>query len=768
MSSSWRSAAAFLPPPAPLLARFGQSARRAVAGRAASTTTPPVAALRVYPSSSPRPGGGGQAGGGGSAERWPPYPDDAPDGGGGRQSGRQADGSSSGRGGRGDGGGGGGRRGGGRGGARAARSKRVSPFFEDALPDAARRDGGWSSSAAAGTRGGWRDGPAGPRGAGGSGGGRAVDGHGRRPSSAALGHGGSRGGGRGGADQSDRGGHAPSVTEVAEATAVASTSPDVAAFAAAGLAAVVVRRGKARLFRDGGSPLVYGGAVSTLVAGAGVDTSAVTIGSPVGVVDGAGCAIGFGIFNPDSLYRVRLLRLLTPPPRSGGASSPTAAADANLDTDADADAAGREANPAIAGLSLAGEVRRRLAAAAALRDRLRLPAAGSITAYRLVNGEGDRLSGLAVDVYGSVAVVSSSAAWVEVHRPLITEALQGVLPQGAELVWRWSADRLKQDGWMSATPASPRGDDDGAVDGAAANTLSSTGGISHAAAAEGPAGDETEVLEAGLRFVVSLRRGQKTGFYVDQRENRSEVGRVLPPALGAGTGGGGRVLDAFCYTGGFGVHALAAGAAAVTFVDSSGAALALARRNVAANFPAARIATATVSTTAGLVVDTLPSTAAVEGGDGAGRDGVSGDGAAGARAETMFVTGDAVAALDALAAGGAANPTGFDVVVVDPPKLAPTAAVLDRAARKYGRINAAAIGTLSRSRGGVLISCTCSAAMSADRGRFVDTVRSAGRAAGRELTLLRVSGAAADHPVDPGSLSSSYLTVCWFAVGPAE
>ncbi|GAB0492108.1 hypothetical protein MMPV_003367 [Pyropia vietnamensis] len=739
--SSWRSATAFLPPPAPLLARFGQSAGRAVAGRAASTTSPPVAALRVYSSSSPRPGGGGRGGGGGGGSTaGRPLPDDAPDGSGRRQSGGRIDGSSQGRGGRGGGGASGGGRGGGRGKARVAWPVGVSPSIEDAIPDATRREGGWLSAAAAGARGGRLDGPAGRRGGGG-------------------------GGGRGAAHRGDREGPAPSAGEVADATAVAAASSDVAAFAAAGLAAVVVRRGRARLFRDGGSPLVFGGAVSTLVAGAGVDTSTVTMGSPVGVVDGAGVAIGFGVYNPDSLYRVRLLRLLAPLPWEGSGSSPAAAADPNLDgDDAYVDTAGSKANPAIAGLSLAGEVRRRLVAAVALRDRLRLPAAGSTTAYRLVNGEGDRLSGLAVDVYESVAVVSSSAAWVEVHRPLVTEALRGVLPQGTNLIWRRSADRLKQDGWVLPTPALPSGGDDGAADGAATNTPAVTGGLTDAAGAEGPAGDEIEILEAGLRFVVSLQRGQKTGFYVDQRENRSSVGGVLPPASGAASGGGGRVLDAFCYTGGFGVHALAAGAAAVTFVDSSGAALALARRNVAANFPAARIATATMSTTAGLVMDAPPATAtAAAGGNGPGDDG-----AAGACVEATFVTGDAVAALDALAAGGVANPTGFDVVVVDPPKLAPTAAVLDRAARKYGRINAAAIGTLSRGRGGVLISCTCSAAMSADRARFVDTVRSAGRAAGRELTLLRASGAAADHPVDPGSLTSSYLTVCWFAVSPAE
>ncbi|KAK1863542.1 hypothetical protein I4F81_006097 [Pyropia yezoensis] len=533
--------------------------------------------------------------------------------------------------------------------------------------------------------------------------------------------------------------------------------------AAAAVAAVVVVVAAATAVR--GCPLVYGGAVSTLVGGAGVDTAAVAVGSPVGVVDGAGGAIGFGVYNPDSLYRVRLLRLLAPPPRSGGAAPAADGADAGAE--ADAAAAGRGANPAIAGLSLAGEVRRRLAAAAALRHRLRLPSAGTTTAYRLVNGEGDRLSGLAVDVYGAVAVVSSSAAWVEVHRPLITDALRGVLPPGTEVVWRWSADRLKQDGWVAPTAAaSPVGNEGAATDDSAATTGSAADGPATAP----PEGDETEVLEAGLRFAVSLRRGQKTGFYVDQRENRSAVRGVLPPtaaaaaattAAAAGTGGG-RVLDAFCYTGGFGVHALAAGAADVTFIDSSGAALALARRNVAANFPAASIATATVSTTAGLVVDAPPAAAAAAAAAASDVD------AAGSGAATTFVTGDAVAALDALAAGGEANPAGFDVVIVDPPKLAPTAAVLDRAARKYGRINGAAIGTLSRASGGVLISCTCSAAMSADRARFVDTVRSAGRAAGRELTLLRVSGAAADHPVDPGSLSSSYLTVCWFAVGPAE
>jgi len=394
-------------------------------------------------------------------------------------------------------------------------------------------------------------------------------------------------------------------------------------------------------------------------------------------------------------------------------------------------------------VSLGAEVAARLAAAAALRARLRLPRADT-TAYRLVNGEGDRLSGLAVDVYGRVAVVSSSAAWVQVHRALLTDALVAVLPQGVAVVWRRSADRLRQDGWVPP-PA--------LADAVGVDAAADAGEVDAAGADGGGGAAEAEVLECGLCFTVSLRRGQKTGFYVDQRENRAAVGGVLPPPPlppGSGRAGGGRVLDAFCYSGGFGVHALAAGASHVTFVDSSGAALALARRNVGANFPGATLATATVSATAGLVADAPPPART--------------DGAAGATA--TFVTGDAVAALDALAAGTTANAGGFDVVIVDPPKLAPTAAVLDRAARKYGRINGAALRTLSPA-GGVLISCTCSAAMSADRGRFVETVRAAGRGVGRELTLLRTSGAAADHPVDPASPQGSYLTVCWFAVGPA-
>ncbi|OSX74525.1 hypothetical protein BU14_0285s0013 [Porphyra umbilicalis] len=695
-----RSAAAFLPPPTPLLATLRRCAWRPVAAptpaaAAATLTTAtgsrrssPSAALRVYPSTR-RGSGGGDDGGGGRFTG---------DGGG---DGGSGPGRSS-RGGRGGGGAGapwrgrGGAVGGG--GARAARRAGMSPFFEDALPPSARRDGGTESfqdgggyggdraPAGVAPRGGRRDAPARGRGGGG-------DARGGRRSGAppARSGGGGGSGGRGGERDAP-----PSPAEVAEATATAAVSADVAAFAAAGLPAVVLRRGKARLFRDGGSPLVFGGAVASLVAGDGVDVGAVAAGSPVGVVDGAGGAIGFGVYNPDSLYRVAA----------------------------------------------------RLAAAAALRARLRLPRADT-TAYRLVNGEGDRLSGLAVDVYGRVAVVSSSAAWVEAHRALITDALVAVLPRGVAVVWRRSADRLRQDGWVPPpAPADSVGSDADAESVAHGDDAGADGGGGSA---------EAEVLEGGLSFTVSLRRGQKTGFYVDQRENRAAVGGVLPPPpppAGGGRVGGGRVLDAFCYSGGFGVHALAAGASEVTFVDSSGAALALARRNVAANFPGAAVATATVSTTAGLVADDAAAAASPT------------DGGGGGATTATFVTGDAVAALDALAAGSAANAAGFDVAIVDPPKLAPTAAVLDRAARKYGRINGAALRTLAPA-GGVLISCTCSAAMSADRGRFVETVRAAGRGAGRELTLLRTSGAAADHPVDPASPQGSYLTVCWFAVGPA-
>ena len=208
-------------------------------------------------------------------------------------------------------------------------------------------------------------------------------------------------------------------------------------------------------------------------------------------------------------------------------------------------------------------LRARVQSAAEKRRRLQLPSAcGDTTAYRLVNSEGDRISGLIVDVFGSTAVVQSGAAWCEVHRASIESAV--LAESGAErLVWKRAESRLQQDGWAAAPPAECADD--------------------FFAMAEEEEEDEEEeeekeeeVLELGLRYAVSLAAAsQKTGFYCDQRENRALVRDLVRP--------GDRVLDLCCYSGGFSLNAAKAGAGAVVGVDSSRAAVDLARRNARLN-----------------------------------------------------------------------------------------------------------------------------------------------------------------------------------------
>lgn len=431
---------------------------------------------------------------------------------------------------------------------------------------------------------------------------------------------------------------------------------------------VTLTGGKSRLFKMG-NPLVFSGAVHKVHGNPGA-------GDIVDVHDGAGGRIGWGMYNPHSLYRVRLLAHVPSP-----------------------DAEHRDVGALLA---------TRLNAAAARRDACRLPSE-STTAYRLCNSEGDRISGLVVDVFNNVAVVVSSAFWLELHVDAVTKALLGL--RGIErVIWRRADARLKQDGWPPALEAGGEAGGEGAVgegdDGAADDMVDETV-------------DETEVvLESGLKFEVSLLGGQKSGFYCDQRDNRAAVAALCR---------GKRMLDLFCYSGGFSLAAAAAGAAEALGVDSSGAALSLARRNAQLN----------------------------------GVEGV-----------TSFLQADIFYFLEnggllqrdesgqrQLAEGGA--PRGWDVVICDPPKFAPSVRDLQKATRKYRKLNGLAMRALKP--GGLLVSCTCSAAMS-QSGTFLQTLQEAAEDVGRTITLVSESGAARDHMLHPAVMESRYLTCLMLVV----
>ena len=210
-------------------------------------------------------------------------------------------------------------------------------------------------------------------------------------------------------------------------------------------------------------------------------------------------------------------------------------------------------------------------------------------------------------------------------------------------------------------------------------------------------GSETVVfLESGLRFEADVWRGQKTGFFLDQRENRQRV-----RALAAGR----EVLDGFCYTGGFAMAALAGGAKRVLAVESSAPALEVARENLAANpLDASRM---------------------------------------------RFEQADVFAYLRALRDRGAK----FDLVVLDPPKFAPTAAQAKNAARAYKDINLLAFKLLSP--GGLLATFSCSGGVAAEL--FQSIVAGAALDAGVEGRIIERFGAAADHPVALGFPEGEYL-----------
>lgn len=196
----------------------------------------------------------------------------------------------------------------------------------------------------------------------------------------------------------------------------------------------------------------------------------------------------------------------------------------------------------LAAASIATLIRERLRQAKIVRESIGLPNEQT-NAYRLFNSEGDGLSGLTIDCFQNVMVVASSAYWVELHRETIMHEIAMLFPQD-QIVWRAQAKPLRQDGWN-------------VVEEAETSSL-----------------DDITVLEAGIIYQVNLMQTQKTGLFLDQRENHQRVA-----AIAAGK----KVLDLYTYTGGFALHAAKAGARKVTAVDSSAQAIAQGKQNAHLN-----------------------------------------------------------------------------------------------------------------------------------------------------------------------------------------
>ncbi|MBZ5587646.1 MAG: class I SAM-dependent rRNA methyltransferase [Acidobacteriia bacterium] len=312
----------------------------------------------------------------------------------------------------------------------------------------------------------------------------------------------------------------------------------------------------------------------------------------------------------------------------------------------------------------AATLRERVLDAACLRDRLRLDA----DAYRLVHSEGDLLPGLVIDRYGATAVCQLfEPAW-EPCLPVLSDVLGEELGLGNVLV--------------------RKGDSPGSVPTTLRGVLPEAGVI---------------IREGPLRFQVDLVGGQKTGFFLDQRENRRRIGSL---ARGA------RVLNLFSYSGGFAVTALAGGATRAVNVDASEAALTLARKAYELN--SLRV-----------------------GGDD-------------------FIVGDAFRVVRALAAAG----ERFDIVIVDPPAFVKRRADLGAGLRGYKDINIQALRVLGT--GGLLFTCSCSALVSEQQ--FGEVVSGAALDAGRALRVLERRGAGPDHPVSAHCPETSHLKAWLCAV----
>jgi 23S rRNA (cytosine1962-C5)-methyltransferase len=291
---------------------------------------------------------------------------------------------------------------------------------------------------------------------------------------------------------------------------------------------------------------------------------------------------------------------------------------------------------------------------------------GPACACRLVFSESDGLSGLTVDRYGAWLVVQFTSLAMAQRQEMIAELLVELLqPRGIYLRTEKGIGGLEglelQDRLLWGEP---------------------------------PPADLT-VEEAGLRFHVNIELGQKTGFFLDQRDNRPAVARYAA---------GRRVLDMFCYSGAFGLFAARAGALSVLGVDASEGALELARANAQCNQLADR---------------------------------------------TTYLKADAFKHLQVLVEAG----EQFDLVILDPPKFARSRKAIDEALGGYRRLQALALRLLPKD--GILVTCCCSGLIT--QAMLLELLSQLGQEEKRNIQLLEMRGQAPDHPVALSCPETSYL-----------
>ncbi|MBQ3609575.1 MAG: class I SAM-dependent rRNA methyltransferase [Bacteroides sp.] len=308
--------------------------------------------------------------------------------------------------------------------------------------------------------------------------------------------------------------------------------------------------------------------------------------------------------------------------------------------------------------------KRRLEVALDLRRSLGLVDNPENNTYRLVHGEGDNLPGLIIDVYGQTAVMQAHSAGMHVYRMEIAEALSEVMGDIVKHIYYKSETTLPYKADL--------GPENGFIKGGS---------------------PENVALENGLKFHVDWLKGQKTGFFVDQRENRHLLERYSK---------GRNVLNMFCYTGGFSFYAMRGGANLVHSVDSSAKAIDLTNQNVELNFP-------------------------------------------GDQRHQAFAE-DAFKYLDRMG-------DQYDLIILDPPAFAKHRDALRNALRGYSKLNAKAFEKIKP--GGILFTFSCSQVV--DKKDFRNAVFTAAAQSGRSVRILHQLTQPGDHPVNIYHPEGEYL-----------
>jgi 23S rRNA (cytosine1962-C5)-methyltransferase len=380
---------------------------------------------------------------------------------------------------------------------------------------------------------------------------------------------------------------------------------------------VVLKQNRDRPVR-GGNPWIFSQALAR------VEPAELAPGDGVAVFDNAGKPLGFGYFNPTTTIAIRML------------------------------AFGESIEPA-------NIVRHRIRQALELRHRI---IASDTDCYRLINGDGDALSGVVIDRYRDIVVLQLLTAGADRMRTEIVEALQELLEPRAMIERSYGAVR-RQEG------------------------LADRGGV-----LAGDSVSTTAVRENGIELFIDFEHGQKTGYFLDQRDNR---------ALLRDLAHGARVFDGYCYSAGFALAALRGGASQVVAADTSARALESARRNFELNC-------------------WTPQTYELVHGEAA---------------QYLPQSGER-----------------FDIVVLDPPPLARSLKDAPRAGHLYVEINRVAMGAVKD--GGFLMTFSCSVHFRGED--FLRAVRIAAVRANRNFRLMRRLGPGADHPTMLGHSEGEYLT----------